>query len=350
MRALTFQGIETVRVESVPDPAVEQPGDVVVRVEAAGVCGSDLHVYHGRERGLDPGTVLGHELVGEVVAAGREVARFAPGDRVVSPFTTSCGACFYCRRGLTCRCERGQLFGWVEGGAGLHGAQAELVRVPLADSSLAAVPAGLAPAVALLAGDVLATGLFGAEGAGAGPGAAVAVVGCGPVGLAATVAAGELGAATVFAVDAVAERLALAGRLGAVPLDLRRDDPVAALRAATGGRGADGVVEAVGSPAATRLAVDLARPGGAVAAVGVHTEAAFPFSPVEAYDKNLTYRAGRCPARAYLDRALALAARREGDLAALLTHRLPLDDGPRGYRLFAARRDGCVKVILEPVA
>ena len=348
MRALTFQGIETVRVETVADPAIEEPGDAVVRVVAAGVCGSDLHVYHGREQGLDLGTVMGHELVGEVVAVGDEVRRFAPGDRVVSPFTTSCGRCFFCRAGLTCRCERGRLFGWVQGGVGLHGAQAELVRVPLADSTLAALPAEVPDAEALLAGDVLPTGLFAADLAGVAPGAVVAVVGCGPVGLAAVVAARERGAATVFAVDGVAERLALAGRFGAVPVDSGDEEPRTAVAAATDGCGADAVLEAVGSPAASRLALDLLRPGGTIAAVGVHTESAFAFSPVEAYDKNLTYRAGRCPARAYLEAALALLASRRYDLGALLTHRLPLAEGPRAYEIFAARRDGCIKAVLVP--
>lgn len=348
MRALTFRGIESVAVDHLPEPLLEAPSDALVRVEAAGICGSDLHVYHGRERGLDPGTVMGHELVGEVVAVGSEVTGFAPGDRVVSPFTTSCGRCFYCRHGLTCRCRQGQLFGWVEAGAGLDGAQAELVRVPMADSTLARLPAALPAVAALLAGDVLPTGLFAADLAAVGPETVAAVLGCGPVGLAAVLACRERGAAAVFAVDAVAERLELAARFGATPVDLERGDPGAAVRAATGGRGADAILEAVGSPAASRLALDLLRPGGTLAAVGVHNEAAFPFSPLEAYDKNLTFRAGRCPARAYLEESLALLTRRQADLDALFTHRLPLDEGPRGYRIFAGRREGCIKVALLP--
>ena len=218
----------------------------------------------------------------------------------------------------------------------------------LADSTLAVVPAGVPDHEALLAGDVLPTGLFAADQAEVAPGAVVAVVGCGPVKLAAVVAAREREAATVFAVDGVAERLALAGRFGALPVDSGREDPRTAVETATDSRGADAVLEAVGSPAASRLALDLLRPGGTIAAVGVHTEPAFPFSPVEAYDKNLTYRAGRCPARAYLDRALALLASRRYDLGAILTHHLPLADGPRAYELFAARRDGCIKAVLLP--
>ena len=194
---------------------------------------------------------------------------------------------------------------------------------------------------------MLATGWFGAESAGAAPGAMVAVVGCGPVGLMAVVAARELGAERVVAVDAVPERLALAARFGAEPLDLAAD-PVAAVREATGGRGADAVVEAVGSPEATRLAYDLVRPGGTIAAVGVHTEPRLAFSPGEAYDKNLTYRAGRCPARRYMDRLLPLVAERRHDLGALISHRMTLEEGPRAYELFDRRLEGCTKVVLLP--
>lgn len=347
MKALTFQGIETVRHEAVPDPRIEDTGDVIVRVECAGICGSDLHVYHGRETGLDLGTVMGHEFVGEVVDAGREVREFSAGDRVVSPFTTSCGTCFYCTRGLTARCTEGQLFGWVERGAGLQGCQAEYLRVPLADSTLVAAPDGASAEATLFAGDVLSTGYFCADLAGIEPGAVVVVLGCGPVGLMAVIGARELGAGRLFAVDSLAERLALAGRFGAEPLDLG-GDPVSAVLEATDGRGADAVLEVVGSPEATRLAIDIARPGGTIAAVGVHTEKQFAFSPVEAYDKNLTYRAGRCPARRYMDRVLPVVEAGSYDLEAVVSHRLPLEEGPRGYEIFAQKLDGCTKVVLTP--
>ncbi len=346
MRALTFQDVETLAVATVDDPGIVAPGDVVVRVRWAGICGSDLHVYHGRERGLDAGTVMGHELAGEVVATGSEVRRFAVGDDVVSPFTTSCGSCFYCDDGLTARCEHGQLLGWVEEGRGLHGCQAEYVRIPLADASLVAAPREAPLDLALLAGDILATGFFGAEGAGAAPGRSIGVVGCGPVGLMAVVAARELGAERVFAIDSIGERLALAAGWGATPVELR-NSPAAVLEA-TGGRGVDGVVEAVGSPGATRTAVDLVRHGGTVAAVGVHTEASFAFAPGEAYDRNLTYRAGRCPARRYMERALAVIASERYDLDRLISHRLSLEEGVDAYAMFAERRPGCTKILLAP--
>jgi threonine dehydrogenase-like Zn-dependent dehydrogenase len=348
MRALTYHGVRDLRVETVSDPSLLAPTDAIVAVRLAAICGSDLHVWHGRETGLDAGTVMGHEFLGEVVELGREVSGLKRGDLVVSPFTTSCGACFYCRHGLPARCTRGQLFGWVERGAGLHGGQAELVRVPLADTTLFPVPPGLAPEAGLLLGDVLATGWHAAVMGGVSPGAVCAVVGCGPVGLMAVVAAHELGAERIFALDTVPERLALAARFGATPVDLKQQDPVAVLRDATEGRGADAVLEAVGSPEATTLAFDLARPGGTLAAVGVHHEAAFPFSPGAAYDKNLTYRIGRCPVRHYMERLLPVAQRREAELAALFTHQLPLDQSPEGYRIFDGKTEGCIKVALHP--
>jgi len=347
MRAITYLAPEAVQCERLPDPTILDPGDAIVRVELAAICGSDLHVWHGRERGLDPGTVMGHECMGEVVALGAGVRDRRVGERVVCPFTTSCGACWYCRTGLTARCERGQLLGWREQGRGLHGAQAELVRVPLADGTLFPVGAELPAEAALLLADVLPTGWHGTLLAEAGPGRVVVVLGCGPVGLMAVLAAGELGADQVLAVDAVPERRALAERLGAraLPLDSAVVD---AVRAVTGGRGADGVVEAVGSPAAGRLAFDLVRPGGTIATVGVHHEPMMPFSPAEAYDRNLTWRIGRCPARSYGEMLLPVARSRAADLAALFTHRLPLDAGPEAYRLFDEKRDGCIKVALVP--
>ena len=347
MKALIFERVGRISHASVADPEIREPGDVIVRLEAAAICGSDLHVYRGLETGLDAGTVMGHEFAGEVVEVGPGVERLRPGDRVVSPFTTSCGDCFYCRAGLTARCVRGQLFGWVEKGRGLHGVQAELVRVPLADSTLVEAPADVPAETALFAGDVLATGWFGAETAHAGPGKMVAVVGCGPVGLMAVIAARELGADRVFALDGLHERLALAAHWGAEPVDVA-DEPAARIREATEGRGADAVIEAVGSPQATRLAFNLIRPGGTIAAVGVHTETHLAIAPGEVYDKNLTYCAGRTPARSYMDRLLPLIRSGRYDLGTLISHRLPLSEGARGYELFDRKLEGCTKVVLVP--
>jgi threonine dehydrogenase-like Zn-dependent dehydrogenase len=347
VKALTFRGNARVEVSTVPDPSIEAPEDAVVRNRVSAICGSDLHVYLGRETGIEPGTVMGHEFLGEVVEVGTAVKRLKTGDLVVSPFTTNCGECFYCLNGLTCRCVKGQLFGWVEKGRGLEGAQAEYVRVPLADSTLFKLPPDVDAEAALFLGDILATGFFCADLAEAGPEGVSAVVGCGPVGLFAVLGARERGAERVFAVDLLPERLALAERFGATPVDARENDPREAVKESTEGRGADAVLEVVGSPEATRLAFDLVRPGGIVSAVGVHTEAQFAFSPVEAYDKNLTYRAGRCPARRYMERLLPLVREKKYDFASIVSHRLPLADAARGYHLFERKLEGCTKVVLR---
>ncbi len=348
MKAVTFQGIGEVAFESVPDPQIEQPTDVIVRNRLTAICGSDLHVYLGREPGNDRGTTMGHEFLGEVVELGGDVSSLKRGDTIVSPFTTNCGSCFYCRQGLTCRCEKGQLYGWVENGHGLPGAQAEFVRVPLADSTAFKIPGGVDEETALFLGDILATGFFCAEMASVRPGGTYAVIGCGPVGLLAIVGARERGAERVFAIDRVPERLVLAAAFGATPVDTTEQDAKTLLGDATEGRGADGVLEVVGTPEASRLAVELVRPGGVISAVGVHTESTFSFSPGEVYDKNLTYRAGRCPARRYMERLLPLVRGGKYDLGAIVSHRLPLAEGARGYELFEKKLEQCTKVVLRP--
>ena len=347
MRAITYHGPLDFRVETVDDPKLRAPTDALVQVELAAICGSDLHVWHGRELGADPGTVMGHEFVGTILETGNAVTRHPQGSRVACPFTTSCGECFYCRAGLTARCEKGQLFGWVEQGNGLDGCQAALVRVPLADSTLVQIPGDLSAKTALLTGDVLSTGYHCAVQGSIGRGSICAVLGAGPVGLMAIVAARELGAARIFALDLVPERLQWAGRFGAEPVDAAIQ-PVERIRELTQGRGVDAVLEAIGSADATRLAFDLVRPGGTISAVGVHHEAGFSFSPGQAYDKNLTWRIGRCPARHYMEMLLPVARTHQRELDAIFTHTLPLEQGPAAYRMFAERRDGCVKVALRP--
>ncbi|REJ81106.1 MAG: alcohol dehydrogenase [Acidobacteria bacterium] len=347
MRALTLHGERDLRWESCSDPAIEAAGDVLVRVQLSAVCGSDLHPYLGRERGFDPGTIPGHELVGEVLERGPEVRGLAPGTMVHAPFSTSCGECRPCLRGLTSRCLRGELFGWRSGGRGLHGGQAEIVRVPLASSTLLEIPEGVGAVEALLLGDVLATGYHGARQAEIGPGSHVVVVGCGPVGLMAVVAAFELGAERVLAIDPVQERRRRAEALGAEAsgsLEVAEllDGPLAG-----DPPGVDSVVEAVGSAEATRLAFDLLRPGGTLSSVGVHTRPELGISPVEAYDKNLTLRVGRCPARALMPRLVPLVLSRRWDLAAIVSHRMPLERGPEAYRMLAARAEGCCKIVLD---
>ncbi len=348
MKGITFEGLETVQFSRLPDPEILETGDVVVRVSLAGVCGSDLHVFHGRETGCDCGTVMGHEFVGEVVETGAGVRRFRTGDRVFSPFTTSCGVCYYCKIGLTARCESGKLYGWREQGQGLHGGQAEYVRVPMADTTLIHLTADLSPEQGLLLGDIFSTGYFCADMAGISREAAMtcAVVGCGPVGLMAVLAAIDLGAARVFALDSVPERLAKATSYGAIPVNVAEPGFLQILRDATAGRGVDATLEAVGSPGALRLAVDLVRPGGTVTSVGVHTSEHFPFSPVEAYNKNLSYRIGRCPARFYAEKLIREGTAQRLDIASVITHRYALAEGAEAYRVFDRKVDNCLKAVL----
>ena len=358
MKAITFEGKRSVAYSGADDPGLEQPTDVIVRVQAAGICGSDLHPYHEREKGLDHGTVMGHEFVGEIIEVGVAVEHFAVGDVVFSPFTTNCGACFYCRRGLTSRCTSGQLFGWVHEGAGLHGGQAEYVRVPLADGTLMRVPEGVSAAAALLLGDILSTGFFCAEQAGVGsldgngpapaPGGTYAIVGCGPVGMMTILAAHYLGAGELFVIDTIPERLATAKKLGAVVLDYEVDPVVEVVRDATEGRGVDAVMEVVGARPATELAIEILRPGGVLSSVGVHTDERFGFTALDAYDKNLTFRAGRCPARYYMERLAPLVRDKKIEPEFVFSHRIPLSEGVRGYEIFDKKLDGCTKVLLEP--
>jgi len=346
MRALTFRGLRTIGYETVAEPSLIRDDDAIVQVERTGLCGSDLHVYHGRESGIDEGTIMGHELVGRVVAAGPEVRGHTIGARVVAPFSTCCGRCFFCDRGLSARCRQGALFGWVENGVGLQGAQAERIRVPHADATLFAIDEELPAELALLLADVVPTGWHVARLGRFAAGDVVVVLGCGPVGLAAIVSAFEQGAGRVFAVDAVAERLELASRFGAEGLHLR-EDVDGAVHDATEGRGADAVLEVVGSTEASRVAFDLVRPGGFMAIAGVHHESTFSFSPLEAYNKNLNLGIGRCPARSLMEELLPLL-RRRSDLASIVTHRLPLSDGPKAYDMFDRKQDGCIKVTFQP--
>jgi len=348
MYALTFEGKEQVAHQRVADPKLLSPQDVIVEVEACAICGSDLHCYFEREQGMDPGTPMGHEFCGRIVEIGRAVRNFCVGDRVMSPFTTSCGRCFYCRCGLTCRCEQGQLFGWVSGGQGLAGAQAEYVRVPLADGTLLPIPEDISTDLALLLGDILSTGYFVAEQAQIKPDETQVVVGCGPVGLMSIWAARTMGAERLFAIDLQADRLELALQWGAIPIHAQQEHPVDVIRSNTEGRGADAVLEVVGLEGAVRSSFDLLRPGGTLSAVGVCTSQHLPFSPVEAYDKNLHYHVGRCPARHYMERLIELARRDESMLSSVFTQRLPLREGPDAYRRFAARQEGYQKVCLQP--
>lgn len=345
MIGVCFENIQQVAVRELPSPQIEDDRDAIVRVEMAGLCGSDLHPYFGRETGIDPGTVMGHEFVGEVIAVGDAVADFRCGDRVCAPFTTSCGRCFYCTCGLTSRCQFGQLFGWRQRGEGLHGGQATQVRVPLADGTLMTVPDTMSDETALLLGDNLSTGFFAAEMAGVKAEGTYAVIGCGTVGLLCVVAAQRLGATEVIAIDPVESRRKMAETLGASVFPTEQEVTAAVLER-TDGRGADGVMELVGLPDAQQLAYELVRPGGTLSVIGCHCTPHFAFAPSDAYDKNLTYRTGRCPARAYMSRLYQSLSADPLDLSWCATHRFGVDQAVQAYDVFANQRDGCIKALL----
>ncbi len=352
MKAVCFESVQQVAVRDLPDPQIVSSTDAIVRVDLAGLCGSDLHPFFGREVGIDSGTAMGHEFVGEVVAIGGDVRKLRIGDRVAAPFTTNCGHCFFCQRGLTSRCPSGQLFGWMENGVGLHGGQAEFVRVPLADSTLMRIPGEISDEVALLLGDNLSTAFFAVEMAGvdsadAGRESIVAVVGCGTVGLLAIVAARSLGIAEVIAIDPDPARRHRAQTLGATVFD-DADAALSAVHDRTAGRGADAVVELVGLPAAQRTAYDLIRPGGTMSVIGCHCTPNFAFSPADAYNKNLTYRTGRCPAGAYMHRLVGQILESPLDLSWVFTHRFSIEDGVRAYDIFSGPKEGCIKAALLP--
>ncbi len=346
MQALTFGGKEIISYSTVSDPELLHPSDVIVKITMASICGSDLHVYHGRETGLDFGTVMGHEFTGIVEEAGSAVKRFKKGAKVLSPFTTSCGECFYCRVGLTCRCEKGNLFGWVRNGHGLHGAQAGFIRVPMADTTLLPLSADLDARKGLLLGDVFSTGYFCADSAGIKPDGVYAVIGCGPVGLMTILAAKHLGAETLFAVDIIPERLAMAEKFGAIALNASLTDVKEAILNSTSWRGTDAVMEVVGSDKSLRLAIDLIRPGGTISSVGVHTANNFSFSPGEAYDKNLIYKSGRCPARFYSEKLLREEVPQRYPIEDIITHQFSLMQGAKAYEVFDKKMDSCIKAIL----
>ncbi|QEG41188.1 alcohol dehydrogenase catalytic domain-containing protein [Roseimaritima ulvae] len=345
MRGVCFQSVEHIAPQDLPDAVIEAPTDAIVQVDMAGLCGSDMHPFFGREIGLDVGTVMGHEFVGRVVETGSQVRSVSVGDRVCAPFTTSCGQCEFCRRGLTARCVDGQLFGWRQDGEGLHGGQAQWVRVPLAEGTLVPVPDGIADETALLVGDNFSTGMYCADLAEVQPGRVYAVVGCGTVGLLAIMAALLRGATQVFAYDPVGTRRQRAQAVGASVCD-SLEAFEAAVRQASEGRGADGVMELVGKPDAQRLAYDIISPGGILATIGCHCTPNFSFSPAELYDKNLTYRSGRCPARAYMPRLMQRLQTEPIDLSWCVTHRFPLSDAITAYDTFAYQKDDCVKAVL----
>jgi len=355
MRGLVLTGPETIEVrQDLPDPEIETPGDVIVAVGRAGICGSDIHPYQGREP-VAWGIVPGHEASGEVVELGSDVEQYHIGDRVFLPFTTSCGVCPPCRADLSSRCDLGRLFGWAspdaDAPAGLGGTQAELVRVPLADSTLLRLPENFGLEDGILLGDNFTTGFYCARQGGGANDGLVVVIGCGAVGLSALVSARHFGAGRVVAVDPVPSRRETAIRLGA-DLAFAPDEAAEAIAGlpSPDSRGARVVLEAVGNQSARALCLKLIAPGGTISSVGVATDET-GFAAVDLYNRNLTLRTGRCPVRSLMPEVMAALRRAHlriptSDLVA--DPPIPLEQGPAAYRQFAARSGPEGKPLIAP--
>ena len=394
MRALTFQGRRDVRVDTVPDPRIEEPTDAIVRVTSTGLCGSDLHLYEVLAPFIDPGDILGHEPMGIVEEVGASVTGLAPGDRVVVPFNISCGHCWMCDRGLQSQCETTQgreqgtgaaLFGYTKLYGQVPGGQAELLRVPQAQYGPIKVPEGPPDDRFLFLSDVLPTAWQAVQYADVPKGGSLAVIGLGPIGEMCTRIAQHLGVETVIGLDLVPERLARAAAHGVQTLDVTGADDVAdAVRARTGGRGPDGVIDAVGMEAhgapigrmaqtlagllpdavarkaietagvdrlaALHLALDLARRGGTVSLSGVYGGAVDPLNMMQMFDKQLTLRMGQANVRRWVDDIMPLLSGDEDPLGVegFATHHVPLDEAPAAYEMFQKKEDGAFKVVFQP--
>ena len=344
MRAVTFQAPGEVLVEDVPEPQLVDPADAIVRIDASGVCGSDLHIYHGRVK-IEPGFTIGHEYVGTVIAAGEDVREVAVGDRVLGCFQSACGRCFFCRRGAFHKCEHSRTFGHGAALGSLPGTQAEQALVPNADLVLRRVPQGMSDDVALFAGDVMGTGYHAAVESGLRPGDVAAGLGLGPVGLCAVQAALAVGAAQVIAVDSVSERLAMAESFGARPVHLTDDDPRAAAREASEGRGVDVCIDAVGDPRALELALRLTRKCGTVQAIGVYAERCEVHMGL-LWIKALRLCSGHANVIGHVDSVLALMSAGRLDPSPLVTHHMSLEQAPEAYALYDRRE--ALKIVLNP--
>ena len=380
MRAVVWRGKSEIGVEQVDHPVIRRPTDAVVRVTASGLCGSDLHLYAGFIPGMKPGDVLGHEAVGVVAEVGSDIRSLAIGDRVVVPFNISCGTCFYCQRGLQSQCERTQNTRWHRGGSlfgythlygGVPGAQAEYLRVPLADHGPLRLPDEIDDDRAVLLADVLPTAWQGVAYADVPPASAVAVLGLGPIGQMSGRIAVLLGADRVIGVDKVPERLVMAERNGIEALDLTKvDDLPEALVDLSGGRGADAVIDCVGLEAdgslldailqrtkvqpsraiALRHAIDSVRRGGTISLLGVYGGWIHAFPIDQLFDKQVTLRMGQANVRRWMDELVPLVADATDRLGTgdLVTHRPPLDDAPTAYGKFQKKEEGMVKVVFHP--
>jgi len=388
VKAICWYGKEDMRVETVPDPTIINPRDAIVRITSTAICGSDLHLYDGYIPTLEKGDILGHEFMGEVVEVGKGVTNLAVGDRVVVPFTISCGACFFCERQLWSLCDDSNpnawmaekmygyspsgMFGYSHMMGGYAGGQAEYARVPFADVGPLKVPNGLTDEQVLFLSDIFPTGYMAAENCDIQPGDTVAVWGCGPVGQFAIKSAYMLGAERVIEIDRVPERLAMAEAQGGAETIRDDEDVVERLKEMTGGRGPDSCIDAVGMeahgegvaavvdkvkqavrletdrPHALREAIQACRKGGTVSIPGVYGGFVDTMPMGAVVNKALTLRSGQTHMHKYMRPLLERVEAGEIDPSFVITHRVGLDEAPQMYKTFRDKEDGCIKVVLTP--
>jgi threonine dehydrogenase-like Zn-dependent dehydrogenase len=389
MKAVTWHGRHDMRVDEVDDPSIEDPRDVIVRITASGICGSDLHLYNGFAPAMKPGDIIGHEPMGEVVEVGSSVSRLKKGDKVVVPFTISCGSCFYCDKQLYSLCDESNpnaemaeeqmghspagLFGYTHLLGGYSGGQAEYLRVPFADVGPIKVPDGIPDEKVVFLSDIFPTGYMAAENAEIEDGDTVAIWGCGPVGQFAIQSAWMLGAGRVIAIDSVPERLAMAREHGkAETLDFTEGDVVEKLIEMTDGHGPDRCIDAVGAeahaagsvkqgvnsaketvgarfdrPYVLQQAIQACRKGGTISVPGVYFgEVELPWGP--AMNKALTFRMGQTHVQRYLEPLLQKVLDEEIDPSFVITDTIGIDEAPDAYATFESRDDGCIKVVIQP--
>ena len=387
MRALTYHGSKDVRVDTVPDPVLAAPDDLILRVTATAICGSDLHLYRGKIPDLHAGDVLGHEFMGIVEEVGAGVSDLRRGDRVVIPFVIACGECFHCRltefaASETTNSGKGAavnqkgirppaaLFGYSHLYGGVSGGQAEFVRVPKANVGPLRIPDGLADEQVLFLSDILPTGYQAALNAGVKPGSTVAIFGAGPVGLMSAACCRLLGAETIFMVDHLPYRLAFAQQTyGVTPIDFTQvEDPAEYIVTQTNGRGVDATIEAVGfeaegsalesalttlkvegsSGVAIRQCIAATRRGGTVSIPGVYAGFVHGFLLGDAFDKGLTFKMGQTHVQRLMPELLDHIAEGNLDPGVIVTHRMALEDAAKGYEIFDRKQEDCRKVILTP--
>lgn len=389
MKALCWHGTSDIRCDSVPDPRIEHPRDAIIKVTACAICGSDLHIYNGVIPEMQNGDIIGHETMGEVVEVGPDNKKLKVGDRVVVPFTISCGECFFCTRGYFSACERSNrkadkaiqmwghtpagLFGYSHILGGYAGGQAEFMRVPYADVGPIKVPDHLTDDQVLFLSDIFPTGYMAAEFCNIQQGDTVAVWGCGPVGQFAIKSAFMLGAGRVIAVDTIPERLEMAKQSGAETLDFLEERIYERITDMTDGRGADACIDAVGTepywnsgadaivdrvktatmlttdrPHVLREAIQSCRNFGTVSIVGVYGGYADMIPLGSAMNRGLTLRMAQTPVQRYLPLLLERIEKGEIDPSFVITDHGRLEDGPDLYQKFRDRQDGCIKVVLRP--